>query len=538
MSTIYVTGHKSPDTDSICSAIAYANLKKISENIDVLPVRLGELNRETQFILDYFGVDAPTLIDNVYTQVHDITYDEPLLIDENAPLYDAWNLLLEKNQKTIAVIDKENKLKGVATMGDLAKSYLTSSQELSRYSIPVENIVRTLNGEIIVKNEDFVKGDIIVAAMVTESVLDKIKDGVTVIVGNRENIQLKSIEIGAKTLIITGNPKISDDVISRAKEYKSTIIRVPCDTFDSIKLINQCLPMSYIMIKDIVTFNDNDFIDDVRQNMLKYRFRNFPVVNDSGNVLGLLARRHILDYERKKVILVDHNELSQAVDGIEDATILEIIDHHRVGGIETGQPILFRNQPVGCTSTIINKMFEERSLVPEKKIAGLMCAAILSDTLVFKSPTCTPEDIRAAKKLSEIAGIDIDTFGNEMFKAGTSLEGKTVEEIFYMDFKEFNISNFKVGIGQVNTLSDTGNLKNKLIEFMEKERENKNYNLLLLMLTDIINEGSLILFAGNHKDLLRKAFNVNIDDNNFYLPYVISRKKQIVPPIAKAINSR
>ncbi|SNX54034.1 putative manganese-dependent inorganic diphosphatase [Thermoanaerobacterium sp. RBIITD] len=539
MSTIYVSGHKNPDTDSICSAIAYANLKRRSENIEAIPVRLGPINRETQFVLNYFNVKEPDLIENVYTQVSDISYDKPLTIKENAPMYEAWNMLLDKNFKTIAIVDEENRLKGVATMGDLAKAYLTSSQELSNYSIPIKNILKTLNGRIIVKNEDFIKGDIIVAAMQTDYVIGKIRDGVTLIVENRENIQLESIKNGAKTIIITGDSNPSDSVIKEAKKYNSTIIVVPCDTFDTIKLINQCLPMSHIMIKDdIVTFKDSDYIDDVRQTMLKYRYRNFPVVNSEGKVLGLLARRHILNYERKKIILVDHNELSQAVDGIEDATILEIIDHHRIGGVETNQPILFRNQPVGCSSTIINKIFEERGLIPERHIAGLMCAAILSDTLVFKSPTCTPEDIRAARKLSEIAEIDIETFGKQMFEAGTSLKGKTVEEIFYMDFKEFIINNFKIGIGQVTTLSSVGNLKEDLLKFMEKERKNKNYDMLLLMLTDIINEGSLVLFAGNHKDLLAKAFNIDITDNNFYLPYVISRKKQIVPPIAKAINSK
>ncbi|MDK2805813.1 MAG: manganese-dependent inorganic pyrophosphatase [Thermoanaerobacterium sp.] len=538
MSVVFVSGHKNPDTDSICSAIAYADLKRKADKIDAIPVRLGPINRETQFVLNYFNVKEPLLIDNVFTQVGDIAYDKPLTISEKAPMYEAWNVLLNNNSKTIIVVDDENKLKGIATMGDLAKAYLTSSHELSNYNIPVDNIIKTLNGKIIVRNEEFIRGDIIVAAMQTESVVSRIKSGMTLIVGNRENIQLESIRKGAKTIIITGGEEPSRAVINEAEKFSSTLIVVPCDTFDTIKLINQCLPVSLIMIKDdIVTFKDSDYIDDVRQTMLKYRYRNFPVVDDDGKILGLLARRHILDYNRKKIILVDHNELSQAVDGIEDATILEIIDHHRVGGIETNQPILFRNQPVGCSSTIINKIYEERGITPDKHIAGLMCAAILSDTLVFKSPTCTPEDIMAAKKLSEIAGIDIESFGKKMFEAGTSLKGKTVDEIFYMDFKEFLIGDFKVGIGQVNTLSSIGNLKNDLLKFMEEERKNKNFDMLLLMLTDIINEGSLFLFAGNHKDLLERAFNISIDDNNFYLPYVISRKKQVVPPIAKAINS-
>lgn len=538
MKTVYVCGHKNPDTDSICSAIAYAHLKRITEGINAIPVRLGPINRETKFVLDYFGIEEPVLIENVYTQVQDIKFDKPLIFKENTSMFEAWNAMMEKNIRTLAVVDDENKLIGIATVGDLAKAYLSSAHELCKYRIPIENLLATLKGEILLKYLDYIEGNILVAAMSKENVLKRIKEGDTLIVGDREDIQEAAIQEGVKALIITGNNQVSGKILDLAKKHEVTIIKVSPDTFDTVKLLNQSIPLSYVIKKeDIVSFRLTDYIDDVKEVMLKYRYRNFPVLDEEGRVVGLLGRRHILDYERKNVILVDHNEFSQAVEGIEQARILEIIDHHRLGTIETDQPILFRNHPVGSTATIINRLYEEKGLIPDPKIAGIMCAAILSDTLVFKSPTCTPEDVRAAKKLAEIAEIDINEFGNQMFKAGTSLEGKTVEEIFYTDFKEFTVNKYKIGIGQVNTLANPGELKKDLISFMEKVRSDKGYDILLLMLTDIINEGSEILFVGDNKELLERAFDVKIQNNSFYLPYVISRKKQVLPPLVKAINT-
>ncbi|MDK2794370.1 MAG: manganese-dependent inorganic pyrophosphatase [Caldanaerobacter sp.] len=538
MKTVYVCGHKNPDTDSICSAIAYAHLKRITEGINAIPVRLGPINRETKFVLDYFGIEEPIFIENVYTQVQDIKFDKPLIFKENTSMFEAWNAMMEKNIRTLAVVDDENKLIGIATVGDLAKAYLSSAHELSKYRIPIENLLATLKGEILLRYLDYIEGNILVAAMSKENVLKRIKEGDTLIVGDREDIQEAAIQKGVKALIITGNNQVSEKILDLAKKHEVTIIKVSPDTFDTVKLLNQSIPLSYVIKKeDIVSFRLTDYIDDVKEVMLKYRYRNFPVLDEEERVVGLLGRRHILDYERKNVILVDHNEFSQAVEGIEQARILEIIDHHRLGTIETDQPILFRNHPVGSTATIINRLYEEKGLIPDPKIAGIMCAAILSDTLVFKSPTCTPEDVRAAKKLAEIAEIDINEFGNQMFKAGTSLEGKTVEEIFYTDFKEFTVNKYKIGIGQVNTLADPGELKKDLISFMEKVRSDKGYDILLLMLTDIINEGSEILFVGDNKELLERAFDVKIQNNSFYLPYVISRKKQVLPPLVKAINT-
>ncbi|WP_422447370.1 putative manganese-dependent inorganic diphosphatase [Thermoanaerobacterium sp. DL9XJH110] len=540
MSDIYVIGHRNPDTDSICSAICYSDFKHFTEkDHNYIPVRLGAVNRETQFVLNYFNVPAPRLIENVYTQVSDISFDKPVNVKKEASMYEAWDIVIQHNARTINIVDDDGKFLGLATLGDIAKVYLKSSSGLSGYAVPVKNIVKTLKGEALVLKDEVFSGNIIVAAMNVRDVLDRIKKGDLLIVGNRKDVQLLAVQNGIKVLIVTGGHEVPGDVLEMARANGVTVIKVPYDTFDTVKLINQSIPIHYIMkTEDLVTFGLEDTIDDVTETMLKYRYRNFPILDGRKRPVGMLARRHILDYARKNVILVDHNEKSQSVEGIEQANILEIIDHHRIGCVETGQPIVFINRPVGCTATIIFNLFEEKKMIPSKKIAGLMCAAILSDTLVFKSPTCTGEDIRAARKLAGIAGIEIEKFARAMFEAGTSLQGKTEEEIFFTDFKEFKIGEYKIGISQVNIFnSSPDHLKSRLVEFMEKLRTDREYDLLLLMLTDIINEGSEFLYVGNHRELIRRAFDVDIGGNSFYLPYVVSRKKQVIPRIIAAINS-
>ncbi len=536
MSKVYVCGHKNPDTDSICSAIAYAELKRSVEGIDAVPVRLGSVNRETRFVLNYFWIQEPILIEDVYAQVSDINFDKPLLFKENTSMFEAWNQMITEGVGTAAVVDNNGKLLGITTIGELARAYLYSAQELSKYKISIDNIILTLKGESLTRFTDYIEGKIVVGAMSLENVLKRIEKGCTLIVGDREDVQKGAISKGINVIIVTGNNDVNREIVELAKERKVTILKVVPDTFDTVKLLNQSISLSCVMKKDnIVSFKLSDYIDDVKEIIIRNRYRNFPVLDDDGKVLGFLGRRHILDHERKKVILVDHNEFSQSVEGIHQARILEIIDHHRLGIIETDQPILFRNHPVGSTCTIVNKIYEEHGITPTPQIAGILCSAIISDTLLFKSPTCTKEDIRAAKKLAEIAGIDIEPFANEMFKEGTSLEGKSIEEIFYTDFKEFNVKKYKIGIGQINTLSNISAIKKELIKYMEEVKERKEYLLVLLMVTDIIKEGSEILFVGS-KEILQRAFNIVIEGNSFYLSGAMSRKKQILPPLVKALE--
>ncbi|ADL08270.1 putative manganese-dependent inorganic diphosphatase [Thermosediminibacter oceani] len=540
MGDVYIFGHKNPDTDSICSAIAYSDFKNLTEKgHNYIPARLGAVSRETQYVLDYFGVTVPRLIENVYTQVSDIQFDEPVNVNKDASIFQAREMMIKHNAGTINIVDDDGKFLGLATLGDISKTYLESSLDFSQYKVPVKNIAETLKGEVLVLKEEVFSGNIFVADMQIDDIQSRIKECDILIAGNRKDVQLMAVKGGIKILVVTGSHEVTDDVLRAAKANGVTVIKAPCDTFDAMKLINQSIPVQYSMkTQDLVTFSLEDTINDVKETMQKYAYRSFPVLDGRKRPVGMLARHHIKDYPRKNVILVDHNEKSQSAEGIEQANILEIIDHHRLGGLETEQPIVFTNRPVGCTATIILRCYEEKNLVPSKEIAGLMCAAILSDTLIFKSPTCTDEDVRAAKKLAGIAGIEIEKFGRAMFEAGTSLEGKTEEEIFFTDFKEFKVGDFKFGVSQVNTFSNASEpLKNRLIQFMEKLRADREYDFLLLMLTDIINESSECLFEGNHDELIKKAFGVDFAGYSFLLPGVVSRKKQVIPRIISAINS-
>ncbi len=538
MGTVYIIGHKNPDTDSICSAIAYAEFKKrISEDL-YIPTRLGAPNNETMFVLDYFRVPLPSLLENVYTQLSDITYDTSFNVAKTAPISHVWDIMIKNNIKTVTLIDDEGNFVGIVTLGDMARANLEVSDNFRRFMVPMENIIQTLDGKALNLSNNYFSGDLAVAAMKVEDVKKRLSRNTLLIVGNREDVQLASLQQMVNTLVVTGNCRVSDRVLNKAIENKVNLIKVPYDTFNTVKLISHSIPVKYVMKSDnLVTFETHELVDDVKDAMLRYKYRYFPVLQNKKPV-GMLTRRHILDFDGKKVILVDHNEKTQSVEGLEQARILEIIDHHRIGDLETTFPIIFLNRPVGCTSTIIYSLYKERGFVPPKPIAGIMCAAILSDTLIFRSPTCTAEDIDAAKALAQIAKIDIDEFSKAMFKAGTSLKGKTEKDIFYMDFKDFSVRDYKIGVSQVNIYkTDFAPLKENLLGFMRELKEQKDYDLLLLMLTDIIDEGSEFLYVGEHKELLSRAFDLHITSESFYLPYVVSRKKQVIPKLITAISS-
>ncbi len=538
MGIVYIIGHKNPDTDSICSAIAYAEYKRQVSKGCYLPTRLGEPNNETKFVLDYFQIPLPTLIENVYTQLSDITYDKPLNITKNAPISHVWDVMMKNNIKTVNVVDDEGNFVGIVTLGDMARANLEISDNFSEFVVPIENIIKTLNGKALNLSGSCFSGDLAVAAMKVEDVETRLSKNTLLIVGNREDVQLTAIERKVNTIVTTGDCHVSDRIFDLAKKNKVNLIKVPYDTFNTVKLINQSIPIHYVMkSRGLITFETHELIDDVKEAMLKYKYRYFPVL-EKRKPVGMLTRRHILDFDGKKVILVDHNEKTQSVEGLEQARILEIIDHHRIGNIETTLPIIFMNKPVGCTSTIIYSLYKERGITPSKHIAGIMCAAILSDTLIFRSPTCTAEDIDAAKELSKIAEIELDEFSKAMFEAGTSLKDKTQQDVFYMDFKEFRVGGHKIGVSQVNIYNtDLAPLKGKLLSFMENLRVQEGYDILLLMLTDIINEGSEFIYVGNHRDLLSRAFDIEITGDSFYLPYVVSRKKQVIPKLITAISA-
>lgn len=542
---IYVTGHKNPDSDSICAAFSYAELKNKIGKIPAMPVRLGEVNQETQFVLDYFNVEAPKLLKTVKLKVEDLDFDKINPVTPDISLKNAWKIMTEKDIKTLPVADENNHLLGVLAISTLASCYMDNwdNKILGKSNTSFANIVDTLSATKTYDNsskENF-EGKIVVAAMQIDSIKEHIEEGDICIVGNREEVQNALLDRNISLLIITGSHVPTDAIIKKAKDSNINIIVTPYDSFTTSRLIVQSVPAGYIMIKEnLVTFSTEDLVDDIKPIMTETRFRGYPVIDTNGKVVGTVSRYHLISNYKKKIIQVDHNERGQSVHGLEDAEILEIIDHHRVADIQTNGPIFFRNEPVGSTSTIVAKSFFENDITPSKEAAGLLCGAIISDTLLFRSPTCTPQDKAICARLAEIAQINIEEFAQAMFKAGTSLKGKTVEEIFNQDYKPFTIEDTTVGIAQVNTMDIDGfmPLKDEMLSYMQKKAKDSNLDMVMLLLTDILNEGSQILVAGDKPDIVEKSFDIILTDNTAYLDGVLSRKKQVVPPITSCITSK
>jgi manganese-dependent inorganic pyrophosphatase len=540
---IYITGHRNPDTDSICSAIAYAEFKNKTGKIPAVPIRLGDINRETQFVLSYFNTEMPELITTVKTQVSDLDIDIVAPISPDISLKMAWAIMKKNDIKTLPVIDENDNLAGVASVSNLASSYLDiwDNSILAKSNTTLENVLDTLSAKCVYRPEETFKitGKIIVASMHPDSMKEVIETGDIAICGDREDSQRLIINSKACLIIITGNYIPTDDIINLAKTNGCAIILTPFDTFTASRLITQSIPISYVMSKkNVLSFNTEDFIEDIKYIMLETRYRSYPVLDENNKVIGSISRYHLISQNRKKIILLDHNEKTQSVLGLEDAEILEIIDHHRIADVQTGLPIYFRNEPVGSTSTIVASIFFENGIRPSKNVAGLLCAAIISDTLLLKSPTATLVDDLILKRLAKIADLNVEEFAKEMFKAGTSLEGKTAKEIFYQDFKVFSLNNLKVGVSQVGTMyiESFDPLKGDMINLMIKKAKDSGFDLILLMLTDILNGGSVLIAAGEHTEIVSKAFNVTLTNNGVYIPGLVSRKKQVIPPITAVIN--
>jgi len=542
--TIYIFGHKNPDTDSICASIAYAEFKNKTGNQNALPVRLGDINRETQFILDYFKAETPEYIETVKTQISDLDIDILAPISPEISLKTAWSIMKKSNARTIPVVDENNKLIGIVSLSNLTSTYMDiwDNNIVAKSHTSIENILDTLSGNYLYIPDFRPKftGKIVTAAMHPKSAEEIIDKGDIVICGDREDAQKTIVRCGASLMIVTGSHCVSDEIIELAKKDNCIIISTPYDTFTASRLILQSIPVDYVMTKNnIIFFKEDDYVEEIKDIMLKTRYRSYPVVDQDSRVIGSISRYHLISKNRKKLILVDHNEKPQSVLGIEDAEVLEIIDHHRVASIETGLPIFFRNEPVGSTSTIIANIFFENGIRPSKKSAGLMLAAIISDTLLFKSPTSTTIDKITLERLAEIANIDVQDFANNMFKAGTSLKGKTVDEIFHQDLKVYNVLGYRIGVSQIGTMDIEGfsPMKEDMLKLMELEVKHSSFNLLMLMLTDIINDGSAILTVGPDKDLISKTFNVDVNSSSIYLPGILSRKKQVIPQITNTINN-
>ena len=545
-----VIGHRNPDTDSICSAICYANLKQAVTGEEYMPARAGHVNGETQFVLDYFGAEEPQLVEDVRTQVRDIEIRKTKGVADNISLKRAWNIMQENNVVTIPSVREDGTLEGLITVGDITKTYMNiyDSSILSKANTQYSNIIETLEAELIIGSAEayFDQGKVLIAAANPDLMEFYIEPHDLVILGNRYESQLCAIEMGADCIIVCEGAAVSMTIKKIAQERGCTIIATTYDTYTAARLINQSMPISYFMTREhLITFNSDDYIDEIREVMASKRHRDFPILDKDGRYLGMISRRNLLGAKGKQVILVDHNEKNQAVAGIENAEILEIIDHHRLGTIQTMSPVFFRNQPLGCTATIIYQMYQEAGIKVEPKIAGLLCSAIVSDTLLFRSPTCTPVDEMAARALADIAGIDIEKYAMEMFSAGSNLKDKSDEEIFYQDFKRFTSGKVTIGVGQITSLNggELDKLKGRMEAFMEKALENNGLNMIFFMLTNILTETTNLICEGQGAlQLAGKAFHQDIElleeeglkEPVLRLPGVVSRKKQLIPELMLA----
>lgn len=540
---IYVVGHTNPDTDSICSAIAYASLKCALTGKKYEPRRAGQLNEETQYVLERFHVKPPALLSDLREQIKDVELKEVDGLKDSVSIRTAWEKMIESNIHTLPVT-RDGRLEGVITIGDIAKTYMEvyDSTILSKARTQYRNIAKAVDGEILTGNEHgyLLKGKCVIAASSKILMSDFINMDDLVIMGDRKDAQQCAVDMNASCMVVCQNAPVSEKILEQAKEREIVIIRTPHDTFTAALHINQSIPVKYFMTREnIVTFQLGDYVDDAKDVMARKRYRDFPIVDGKGNFLGLISRRRLLNVHKKQVILVDHNEKNQAVEGIDEAEVLEIIDHHRLSSIETMAPVFFRNQPVGCTATIIYQMYQEAGIEADPVNAGLLCAAIISDTLMFRSPTCTPLDEQTAKELAKIAGVEIESLAREMFNAGSNLKGKSAEEICFLDFKQFTVNDTVFGVGQVNSMSgDELKEIRKVVEpYLEKARNTHGLNMIFFMLTNILTESSELLCCGPEaREKLVGAYDLPEDIDELMLKSVVSRKKQLVPALVSALQ--
>lgn len=540
----YVIGHKNPDTDSICSAIAYAHLKKEITGERYSARRAGQINEETQYVLKRFQMRAPKLLPDVKLQLQDAEINKIEGCGPNVSIKRAWELLKKQNMKTLPILENDELL-GIITAGDIASSYMDiyDNTILAGAKTQYSNIIDTLDGTLITGDPEkyFTKGKVSIGASSPDLMTEFIAPDDLVILGNRYESHSCAIDINVNCIIVCQNAVVSEVLVRRAESQGIVIIQTPYDTFNVARLINQSIPVKHFMTpKDqLCKFYIDDYIDDIREVITKRTFREFPILNKQGKLQGFVSRRRVMNVSKKQVILVDHNERSQAVDGLEEAEIMEIIDHHRLGNIETAGPVYFRNQPVGCTATIVYQMYQEHGVEITPQYAGILCSAIISDTLMFRSPTCTAIDISTAEHLARIADVNMEELSAAMFKAGSNLEGKTPKELFYRDFKQFRVGDMQFGVGQINSMDaeEIKKMKEMLKDYLQKALRDNRVDMIFFMLTNIMTESSEILCCGqNAKQIVIEAFDLPEDSEEIILKKVVSRKKQVVPLLMSTLQ--
>ena len=540
---VVVIGHRNPDTDSICSAIAYAELKNKTSDLVCEARRAGKMNQETEFVLKKFGVTPPRMCTDVNPKIRDVDYRQVPGIPGSTSLRKAWEIMRDQKIDTLPVTSEEDELQGVITVKDIATANmdLFDTGILAKSRTSYRNILETLGATMVVGSEDAecTTGHIRIGTATPEMLESSMEKGDIVILTNRYESQLCAIEKEASLIIICNGAKVGRTIQHIAAETGVAIMSAPCDTYAAAKLISQCAPISYYMTRDnIIKFTLVSPVADVTRVMAKVRHRYFPILDADGKYCGMISRRNIINLRKRRIILVDHNEATQAVEGFDQAEILEIIDHHRIGSLETSGPVYFRNQPVGCTATIVTQMYDENGVEIPPQTAGLLLAAILSDTLMFRSPTCTPVDEASARRLAKIAGVDINEFANEMFEAGEKLDGKTAEEVFLQDFKVFMCGDIRFGVAQGSymTRKNLVAAENLLRPYLEEARNKQNVEDIYMLLTDVPKEESVVICSGRYAgEVLTDGFEVQpAEDSSWTLPGVVSRKKQFIPALMSA----
>ena len=543
MKPVIVIGHKNPDSDSICSAICYANLKRKLTGRDYIACRAGEINNETKYILETFRAEAPQLVETLEPTLADVQYRRIEGISSHLSLRRAWEYMRDNDIPTVPVVTPQGQLKGILTLGDIARYYMEDqdANALAEAGTRYRNIVDTLQGEMVVGDPEdhFTKGKVVVAAANPDVMEEYISEHDMVLLGNRYESQLSCIEMKAGCIIVCLGSKVTRTIQKLAQEAGCSVVSSPLDTYACSKLINQAVPVRHVMrTQGVITFRDDDLVSEVKANVSKLRVRYFPILDNDGYYIGMISQRNLLDIDRQQVILVDHNEKDQAADNADQAEILEIIDHHKLRSLETMTPITFRNQPVGCTGTIMYQIYGEQRLEIPPDIAGLLCSAIISDTLMFRSPTCTIHDKMAAGALALIAGVEIPQLAKEMFRAGSSLSGKTADQIFYTDYKKFTSDGgLLFGVGQISSMDedDLREIREKLLPVLKTESEKQGIPKIYYMLTNILEESTeLICYGPDSEHLISVAFGIRPENGSFFLPGVVSRKKQLIPAIMKA----
>ena len=534
MQTTYVCGHRNPDTDSIVSAMAYASLCNTLGDNGYIPARLGHLNDESSFLLKRFGFQPPLFLHTVRTQVRDIAFDRPPQLGVNVPVSHAWELMQQHTDlSALPVVHEDGTLFGMVTAGGIAESDMRSIQTPVVNDAPIFNVLSALEGHILNREEDVfdsISGQVVISLPMPGGSLRGIQAGAVVICGQQPEAVEAALEHGASCIILCEG--------SLAERYhgiesSTCVISTPCDAWRAARMLYQATPISRIAKADeLVCFHLDDFLDDVQEMVLQSRYRSYPVLDEEEKVVGTLSRYHLMKPNRKRVVLVDHNEVGQSVPGLEQAELVGIIDHHRLGDVQTGYPVFMRNEPVGSATTIVGTMFQEHGLMPGEKLAGLMAAAIVSDTVMFKSPTTTPRDRRMAERLARIAGIDLEALGREVFSASSS--EKSAAALLKTDFKEFHIAGHKLGISQITTMDAERILqrRDELLQEMGRLQKDQAYDMVLLMITDVLREGTELLYLGD-REIIRQAFAVqDPDSSGVFLKGIVSRKKQVVPALA------